>query len=201
MEETMLNLQANMYSSGDHFDDGLTRKPLNILDPLREAPQDDPEFLVSLDRKMDYDKIFNVVKSTVRSVTGKERSGLGLALSDLPATLGAFWQVGGNYIVMNQVLIDAMSKLTGSSREFNSFVYMILTHEYLHSLGFINEMEAREMTARVALKSFGKDHPAFTMSNGDLWSLYPQLRMLTGGTGQSMKIIGNFDSSSTSYIA
>ncbi len=197
----MLNLQANMYSSGDHFDDGLTRKPLNILDPLREAPQDDPEFLVSLDRKMDYDKIFNVVKSTVRSVTGKERSGLGLALSDLPATLGAFWQVGGNYIVMNQVLIDAMSKLTGSSREFNSFVYMILTHEYLHSLGFINEMEAREMTARVALKSFGKDHPAFTMSNGDLWSLYPQLRMLTGGTGQSMKIIGNFDSSSTSYIA
>ena len=201
MEETMLNLQANMYSSGDHFDDGLTRKPLNILDPLREAPQDDPEFFVSLDRKMDYDKIFNVVKSTVRSVTGKERSGLGLALSDLPATLGAFWQVGGNYIVMNQVLIDAMSKLTGSSREFNSFVYMILTHEYLHSLGFINEMEAREMTARVALKSFGKDHPAFTMSNGDLWSLYPQLRMLTGGTGQSMKIIGNFDSSSTSYIA
>ncbi len=197
----MLNLQANMYSSGDHFDDGLTRKPLNILDPLREAPQDDPEFFVSLDRKMDYDKIFNVVKSTVRSVTGKERSGLGLALSDLPATLGAFWQVGGNYIVMNQVLIDAMSKLTGSSREFNSFVYMILTHEYLHSLGFINEMEAREMTARVALKSFGKDHPAFTMSNGDLWSLYPQLRMLTGGTGQSMKIIGNFDSSSTSYIA
>ena len=197
----MLNFQTNMYSTGDHFDDRFTRKPLNILDPMNEASPDDPEFFVSLDRKMDYDKIFNVVKSTVRSVTGKERSGLGLALSDLPATLGAFWQVGGNYIVMNQVLIDAMSKLTGSSREFNSFVYMILTHEYLHSLGFINEMEAREMTARVALKSFGKDHPAFTMSNGDLWSLYPQLRMLTGGTGQNMKIIGNFDSSSTSYIA
>ena len=201
MEETMLNLQTSMYSTGDHFDDRLTRKPLNILDPMNEASPDDPEFFVSLDRKMDYDKIFNVVKSTVRSVTGKERSGLGLALSDLPATLGAFWQVGGNYIVMNQVLIEAMSKLTGSSREFNSFVYMILTHEYLHSLGFINEMEAREMTARVALKSFGKDHPAFTMSNGDLWSLYPQLRMLTGGTGRNMKIIGNFDSSSTSYIA
>ncbi len=201
MVKNMLKLQTNMYSAGDHFDNRLTRKPPNAPNPLDEVSPDDPEFFLSLDRKMDYDRIFSIVKSTVRSVTGKERAGLGLALSDLPATLGAFWQVGGNYIVMNQVLIDAMSKLTGSSREFNSFVYMILTHEYLHSLGFIDEMVAREMTAKVALKSFGKNHPAFTMSNGDLWSLYPQLRMLNGGTGQSMKIIGNFDSSSTSYIA
>jgi hypothetical protein len=193
--------QFNMYSAKDPFEDRLPKKPGRISDQDRVDPENEPEYFLSLDRKMDYDKIFNVVKNTVRFVTRKERSGLGLALSDLPATLGAFWQVGGNYIVMNQALIDAMTRLTSSTREFNSFIYMILTHEYLHSLGFIDEMEARKMTAEVALKSFGKNHPAFTMSNGDLWTLYPQLRTIAGGTGQNMKIIGNFDSSSTSYIA
>lgn len=197
----MLISGLNMYSASDHFEDRLAKKPAYPKGPVPGNAAIEPEYFLSLDRKMDYDKIFNVVKSTVRFVTRKERSGLGLALSDLPATLGAFWQVGGNYIVMNQVLIDAMSRLTGSAREFNSFVYMILTHEYLHSLGFIDEMEARKMTAEVALKSFGINHPAFTMSNGDLWTLYPQLRTLVGGNGQNLKIIGNFDRSSTSYIA
>lgn len=191
----------NKYSATDHFEDSLAKKPASPRKPIPDVDGTELEYYLSLDRKMDYDKVFNVVKNTVRHVTGKERSGLGLALSDLPATLGAFWQVGGNYIVMNQVLIDAMSRLTTTSREFNSFVYMILTHEYLHSLGFIDEMAARKMTAEVALKSFGKNHPAFTMSNGDLWTLYPQLRTLAGGTGQNIRIIGNFDSSSTSYIA
>lgn len=160
-----------------------------------------PEYFSSLDGKMDYDRIFTIVKSTVRKATGKERSGLGLALSDLPATLGAFWQVGGNYIVMNQVLIDAMTSMTSSPREFNSFIYMILTHEYLHSLGYIDEMDARNMTAIVARKAFGEEHPVFRMSNGDLWSLYPELMNLSGGRGETIRIIGNFDRSSTSYIA
>lgn len=168
---------------------------------IAEPEVHDPEYYLSLDGRMDYDKVFSVVKSTVKSATGKERSGLGLALSDLPATLGAFWQVGGNYIVMNQALIDAMSRLTTTPREFNSFIYMILTHEYLHSLGYIDEMEARKMTAVVAQKAFGEKHPAFIMSNGDLWSLYPALRAVSGGNGQNIRIIGNFDRSSTSYIA
>lgn len=160
-----------------------------------------PEYFLSLDRAMNYDKVFSVVKTTVRTATGKERSGIGLALSDLPNTLGAFWQVGGNYIVMNQTLIDAMKQLTSTPREFNSFIYMILTHEYIHSLGYIDEMEARRMTAIVARKAFGEDHPAFKMSNGDLWTIYPELRAVRGGRGENIRIIGNFDSSSTSYIA
>ena len=160
-----------------------------------------PPFYASLDRKMDFDAIFSVVKTSVKAATGRERSGIGLAMSDLPATLGAFWQIGGNYIVMNEVLVQAMSELASGATEFNSYVYMILTHEYLHSLGFTDEMEARRMTAMVAAKSFGEDHPAFTMSNGDVWTLYPSLRNLIGGRGENIRIINNFDSSATSYIA
>ena len=197
----MISFDINSYTEREAFKGEILGKHEN-REPVKGEPVGSvPDYFSRLDSKMDFDKVFSIVKSTVRSVTGKERSGIGLALSDLPATLGAFWQVGGNYIVMNQVLIDAMTRMTSSPREFNSFIYMILTHEYIHSLGYIDEMDARRMTAIVAKKSFGENHPAFQMSNGDLWSLYPDLKNVAGGRGESIRIVGNFDSSSTSYIA
>ena len=158
-------------------------------------------FVNSLDFRMDYDNIFEVVKESVRFETGKERSGIGLALSDLPPTLGAYWQVGGNYIVMNENLVRAMLRLSSSEREFNSFIYVILAHEYIHSLGYIDEIEAREMTARVARAAFGEKHHVARMSSGDIWNMYPQLKYAGNGNGNTLRIVSKFDSSATSYIA
>jgi hypothetical protein len=151
--------------------------------------------------RMSYDEIFQIVKRSVKKITGLERSGLGLALSDLPATVGAYWQVGGNYIVMNESLVKAMGRIARSLLEFNSFVFSILAHEYLHSVGFINEAEARAMTALVTREYFGPSHPASILSNGDLWSVYPELLQVHGGDGSKLKIVNRFDSDSTSYIA
>jgi hypothetical protein len=149
---------------------------------------------------LDYDKIFSVVKKTVKNVVGKERSGLGLALSNLPSNLGAFWQIGGNYIVMNEIIIGHMKKVTKSPQEFNAFIYSILTHEYLHSVGYIDELQARQMTAYVSTKSFGSNHPASIISSGDLWVQFPSILSVTGGDGSRLKIISKFDSETTSYI-
>ena len=156
---------------------------------------------LSLDLDMDYDGVFSVVKKSVRTILGKERSGIGLALSNLPAGLGAYWEVGGNYIVMNELLVEAMKKITKSKREFNSFVYMILMHEYLHSLGFIDEAQARSMTIIVTREIFGDKHEATKMSSTDLWKQYPLLLSLGGGDGSVLKIISKFDSDTTSYIS
>ncbi len=154
----------------------------------------------SLDVELNYDRIFRLVKKNVREHLGKERSGLGLALSDLPPTLGAYWQVGGNYIVMNENLVKAMARIAKSAAEFNSYVYVILTHEYVHSLGYIDEMEARKVTAEVVKAAFGTEHFAYRMSAGDLWTLYPMLKYVPGGNGSTFRIVDTFDSSSTSYI-
>ncbi len=154
-----------------------------------------------LSGSMNFDMIFTVVKRSVKRVLGKERSGLGLALSDLPAGLGAFWEVGGNYIVMNELLLQAMKRIAKSDLEYNSFVYTILTHEYLHSIGFIDESTARRMTEVVATQFFGEGHPATEMSSRDLWILFPELRYVQGGNGSSFRIISKFDSDSTTYIA
>ncbi len=160
-----------------------------------------PPFSGALDQEMDYDGIFSIVRKSVRTVLNRERSGLGLILSDLPSALGAFWEVGGNYIVLNENLVEVMRRMAHSTREFNSYVFVVLAHEYLHSIGYIDEAEARKVTAFVTHRALGQDHPAAAMASGDMWQMFPFLRFAGEGRGRKAKVVGSFDSESTrSYI-
>lgn len=171
-------------------------------DPHPLAPEHRPFTLAStLDRTADFDAVFRVVRGAVHYVLGQERPGLGLALSNLPPAVGAYWQVAGNVIVMNEGLLGAMREHAASAREFNSFVYVILAHEYLHSIGYIDERGVREVTARVTRAAFGPEHPATRMAEGDLWQMYPFLSYAPGGDGSRIRIVPRFDLASTeTYI-
>ncbi len=151
----------------------------------------------TLDAPADYDAVFRVVRNAVRQVLGIERPGLGLGLSNLPPQLGAYWQVTGNLIVMNEGLVNAMRANAESPTELNSFVYVILAHEYLHSLGYLDESSVRAVTARVTRTAFGPDHPATKMAEGDLWRLYPFLAYASGGNGRRLKVVTKFDLDTT----
>lgn len=151
----------------------------------------------TLDGPADYDAVFRVVRSAVRQVLGIERPGLGLGLSDLPPQLGAYWQVTGNLIVVNEGLVNAMRAHARSPVELNSFLYVILAHEYLHSLGYLDERSVREVTARVTRTALGPDHPATRMAEGNLWQLYPFLAYAPGGNGQRLKVVTRFDLDTT----
>jgi len=160
------------------------------------APLPSP-FARTLDGPADYDAIFRVVRDAVRQVLGIERPGLGLGLSNLPPQLGAYWQITGNLIVMNEGLVEAMKVHAESPTELNSFVYVILAHEYLHSLGYLDERSVREVTARVTRSAFGPDHLATRMAEGDLWRLYPFLAYAPGGNGRRLKVVTKFDLDTT----
>lgn len=154
-----------------------------------------------MEQPASYDTVFRVVRAAVRRVLGVERPGLGLALSNLPPGLGAYWQVAGNVIVMNEGLVDTMKTRAQSPLELNSFVYVILAHEYLHSLGYLDEGSVRQVTARVTATAFGPDHPATRMAEGDLWRIFPFLAMAPGGDGSRIRIVPRFDLASTeTYI-
>ncbi len=154
-----------------------------------------------LDAPADYDAIFRVVRGAVRYALGIERPGLGLGLSNLPPQLGAYWQVTGNLIVLNEGLVEAMRAHARSPAELNSFVYVILAHEYLHSLGYLDERAVREVTARVTRAAFGPEHMATRMAEGDLWRLYPFLSAAPGGDGRRLKVVTRFDLATTNqYI-
>jgi len=151
----------------------------------------------ALDGPADYDAVFRVVRDAVRRVLGIERPGLGLGLSNLPPQLGAYWQVTGNLIVVNEGLVDAMRAHARSPRELNSFLYVVLAHEYLHSLGYLDERAVREVTAKVTRSAFGPDHLATHMAEGDLWRMYPFLAYASGGNGRRLKVITKFDLDTT----
>ncbi len=160
-----------------------------------------PALAGQLDRPADFNAVFAVVRAAVRRVLGIERPGLGLGLSNLPPQLGAYWQVTGNLIVMNENLVDVMRAQAGSPAEFNSFVYVILAHEYLHALGYLDEHAVREVTARVTRSAFGPTHLATRMAEGDLWRMYPALAYARTGDGSRLKVVPRFDLESTqNYI-
>jgi len=151
----------------------------------------------TLDVPADYDAVFRVVRGAVRHVLGIERPGLGLGLSDLPPQLGAYWQVTGNMIVLNEGLVEAMRVHARTPTELNSFIYVVLAHEYLHSLGYLDERSVREVTARVTRAAFGPDHPATRMAEGNLWTLYPFLSYARSGNGRRLRVVTRFDLDTT----
>ena len=152
-----------------------------------------------LEGDANYDQVFKVVRGAVHRVLGLERPGLGLALSDLPPGLGAYWQVTGNVIVMNEGLVTTMRAHAGSPLELNSFVFVILAHEYLHSLGYLDEGEVRQVTAHVARGAFGPSHPATKMAEGDLWRMYPFLAYAPRGNVRTLRMVRGFDRASTDF--
>jgi hypothetical protein len=154
-----------------------------------------------LDRPADFAAIYRVVRGAVREVLGVERPGLGLALSDLPPQLGAYWQVTGNLIVLNEGLVEVMREHAQSPLELNSFVFVVLAHEYLHALGYLDEDAVRRVTARVARRALGPDHPATRMAEGNLWQMFPFLAHAPWGNGRRFRVVRGFDlSSSETYI-
>lgn len=150
-----------------------------------------------LEGPADYDAVFRVVRGAVRHALGVERPGLGLGLSNLPPQLGAYWQVTGNLIILNEGLVETMRAHASTPLELNAFIYVILAHEYLHSLGYLDERSVREVTALVTRTAFGPDHLATRMAEGDLWRLYPFLALSPPGDGRRIKVVTRFDLATT----
>ena len=72
---------------------------------------------------------------------------------------------------MNRALLDRVVASGHPRGLINSFVYSILLHEYLHSLGVVDEGEVRRLVCDISLKSFGAEHPASTIASKGPWTL------------------------------
>lgn len=155
-----------------------------------------------LDRCENFGDVFELVKKTVKETLGRRRAGLMLVLSELPMNVGAFHVIGSNAIVANRRLLDRITKSARSKREVNAFVYSILLHEYLHSLGYIDEKQVRELVYEVTKETFGSDHPATSMSIRGPFAFFPEALHSGDPTiGQDVEIVRDFDRSNQTYIS
>src|SRR5919108_880952 len=92
----------------------------------------------------DFNDAFELVKSTIEAKFKMHRAGLSLVLQGLPTKLGAYHVLGSNLIIVNKRILGII-KTHKSVEEYNSYLFMVLTHEYLHSLGIIDEIQVRKM--------------------------------------------------------
>ena len=154
--------------------------------------------------------IFTQVKRDVKKVLNKHRAGLSLGLVEMGMFQGRF--IGGMHfapgtdIVMNKTPL----KIILSSQPYEivwAYVYHILLHEYIHSLGIIDEPKCRDVTLKVSSETFKEvDHPAIIIAERGIGIFIPNLEIIfippeMKPEGLLIEYITNFDQESMTYYS
>jgi hypothetical protein len=148
-----------------------------------------------------FDQVFELVKRASESSLGLHRAGLTLVLGDISNNVGAYHELGSNAIVMNRNIVKIVWRSTRSRTKRNAFTFMILLHEYLHSLGFTDDAQVRDMGKKISDEFLGKGHIAGEMAVKPLDQFFPMIPQyaMFRDKGQ-FETVSRFDSSSTPYI-
>ena len=85
----------------------------------------------------DFNEVFEFVKYSVNSIYEMKRAGLSLMLHRMPTRVGAYHVLGSNVIAINSILLDMVKEYSKSNVEYNSYLFTVLLHEYLHSFGIL----------------------------------------------------------------
>lgn len=166
----------------------------------------DTEFIEKLDNCSEFSCVFELVKSAVKKVIGKRRVGLILGLTDLPNHIGAFHQLGSNFIIINKMLLKRVIKL-GNKKLINAYIFHILLHEYLHSFGYVNEQETQILTHAISEEVLGADHLATQIARYGIAAFFSNIPKLDYYEAQTeayrndeIEIIKDFESDNLNYF-
>ena len=159
------------------------------------------QFVEKIASLKDFNETFELVKEVVLQKYKLHRAGLSLILQMMPSNLGAYHMLGSNAIVVNTYLLTTLKTIVKSTEEYNSYIFMVLAHEYLHSLGIINENTVRQMTFELCKWMLGDDHTATEMAKNGPSTIYPELRSLMQSQfGRDFQVVRNFDKTNQTYI-
>jgi len=157
----------------------------------------------------DFNDAFELVRMAVNEKFKMHRAGLSLILQGLPTNLGAYHVLGSNIIILNRRILDTIRKRK-SDEEYNSYLFMVLAHEYFHSFGIVDELQVRDMTYDLCRSLLGEDHVASIMARYQPWAVFPELNVYQNSTDRSnisnnsfektFEIVKNFDKTTQSYI-
>jgi hypothetical protein len=162
------------------------------------------EFVDELNDCSDFAEIFYLVKRAVEITLNKRRVGLILGLTDLPSQIGAFHTVGSNFIVMNRSLLKQITNACKNRKLINAYIFHILLHEYIHSLGYLDERLTQDLTYAISEKVLGEEHPAAQIAKYGIISMFPSIRMEYQDprieTSTKIEIVDDFERDNLSYF-
>ncbi len=144
-----------------------------------------------LDKCNSIKDIFDLVKDCVKEATRESRAGLDIGLAELGnkpnALISAYYPFGSNIIVLNMTPLRRIMETKPDI--LKPYLFAILLHEYIHSLGYADEEAVREMSYAICRDIFGEGHPATRLSL-DTKEFFPYL-IYPGGhpTGNELRVI------------
>ena len=142
--------------------------------------------------------MFEIVKSIGKEYFGDDQSGLLVGLSDLGSYgknfVGAFYNMNANMIVINERPIKALN----GTMHLKPYLFHIILHEYIHSLGHLDEAETRALALKVSIKYFGPNHLATQMAY-DIGKFVPDLSY-DEPENIDIKYLTGIDRKNTNYI-
>ncbi len=149
--------------------------------------------------------IFEVVKSLVLRSMKKSRGGLMLGMANLgnhpQGFFGGFFAAGTNVIVMNKIPLQRIKET--KPELYKPYAFHVLLHEYIHSLGYLDEKKVRSYAYQISKEALGEEHLATQMAantEGFIKHLvYPDSVWKPEDSG--LELVDGFDRSSVSYIA
>lgn len=157
----------------------------------------------SLEKAKNFADIFKIVKDAVKNYLGTDQAGLLLGLSDLGAYgqsyLGAFYSFDANTIVINKRPLNRIKETNPDL--YNPYIFHVMTHEYIHSMGITDENEVRPLVYEITQKAFGKNHLA-TQIAFNLEKFIPNLTFgdFEAPEDLSIEFISGIDRENTDYI-
>jgi hypothetical protein len=149
--------------------------------------------------------IFELVKSIVLRCLGKSRGGLMLGMANLgnhpQGFFGGFFTTGTNVIVLNKI---PLKRIMETRQElYKPYVFHVLLHEYIHSLGYLDEEDVRSKVLAITRQTLGEDHLATQIASGSGEFIkhlaYPGVSWKPEDEG--LELVRGFDRSSASYIS
>ena len=158
----------------------------------------------SLENAGSFADIFGLVKKIVQDYLGKDQAGLLVGLSDLGAYgysfLGAFYSMDANTIVINKRPLTSLKQKKPAL--YNPYLFHVMLHEYMHSIGIFDEQEVRMLSYEITRKYFGKNHLA-TQIAMDMGKFLPNLTLgaeFEAPEDMSIEFISGIDRDNTDYI-
>jgi len=147
--------------------------------------------------------IFEIIKSIVWKKLRKSRAGLELGLLELgnasEGLLGAYYVSGSNMIVMNETPLKRIQETNPDL--LKPYIFSVLLHEYLHSLGYFNEKKVKELVYEICCQCFGRRSIISEFAR-DLRQFFPYIIYPSGSPQIESKLrkVKDFDKSNIRYI-
>ena len=163
------------------------------------------EYEKNLKKAKTFEDIFEIVKEVVMKFLGVDQAGLLVGVTDLGSYvhefIGAFYSMDANMIIINKRPLGRI--LQSNPTLYNYYLFHVMLHEYIHSIGYFDESQTRQLVYEISKHYFGAEHIVAQLAS-NIEKFIPNLSYPVQGYEQpkdiNIEFVKGIDRKNTNYI-